>query len=449
MTIVTSPSGNKSRWTMIYNGNCPPQGPEPFKFVYCCSGTDNQLAIDNSGRIYTWGTASYTYTGQTPVPIAASPNYLVHPALSDGGAGSGYQMQYPYQVGNRAGWKKAQIYERQFLALDEDNYLWAWGEGYYGMGGWNITSQYFSLAVSVDNVFRPGDSVAIFPTKVNNAKWLDFQSGYNHILALGEDHHAYVWGTNYYGQEFGMPSYGSPSYGTAARFLTPILVNTLPDIPLKIVSASSNNSLVVTESDQIYAWGDFSWLGPNVPELVTFAVPAGVTIKQAIATYQGIVILLSNGQVYVRGYRMQFIDAPDWMSDNLTLIPGGHNFTFIGAFENTVGALDADGNIWGWGVANRFISRDDTYCNQAVYLPSEQPVFIASPTLGARQFTYFSVGNTTHCGIDTQGRLFCWGSDLWGQLGVNTISGGYSCSPLQVAHPTLDDGTVIEVLAYA
>jgi len=352
----------------------------------------------------------------------------------------GDMMVYPYQVGTTGGWKKAKSYERIFVAQSEENYLYAWGENNSGEGGWGPTDHYTHIHLSgARDRFEPGGKVAIFVTQINNQKWLDFGVSYVHVLALGEDKRAYVWGTNSDGKEFGMPAYAA---GT--KSLVPIQVITLPDIDLKIVSASSNNNLVVTESDQIYAWGDFAWIGPSVPELVPLTIPPGVTIKQAIATYSGIVILLTNGDVYCRGNLMQFAPGPDYYFDTLTKIPGGHFFTYISAFENTVGALDNQGNIWGWGQRRRFISRDDSYCDQAVYLPGEEPVFVASPTLGERKFSYFSVGNTTHCGIDTQGRLFCWGSDLYGQLGANYPPISASCSPLQVYNPTLYDGTIIE-----
>jgi alpha-tubulin suppressor-like RCC1 family protein len=425
-------------WKMLYNGNCPPPGPEPFKFVYCFSGSDNQLAIDNQGRIYSWGLAAHSYTGQIPEPIPSTLNYLANSAMKVDTGASGDMVVYPYQVGNVGGWKKVQIYERIFVAQSEDNYLYAWGEGRNGSGGWGLTDHYTHISiVDARDRFEPGGDEAIFVTQINNQKWLDFALGYDHIIALEEDNRAYVWGTNFWGYEFGMPAYAS-----GYKSLVPIQVTTLPDTPLKIVSAGGNNSLVVTESDQIYAWGEFAWPVMSTPTLIPLTIPIGVTIIQALATYSGIVVLLSNGDVYCRGDLMQFAPGPDYYFDTLTKIPGGHFFTYISAFENAVGALDNQGNIWGWGQAKGFISRDDSYCDIAVYGPGEEPVFVASPTLGEHKFAYFSVGNITHCGIDTQCRLFCWGSDLWGQLGVNYLPGDSSCSPLQVYNPTLYDGTL-------
>lgn len=426
-------------WTTLGNGKCPPPPPEGMRFVYSCSGTDNQIAIDNQGRIYTWGVVGYTYTGQTPVAIPATLNFTLNDSFEYHGA-SGYLMTFPYQVGNKSGWKKAHIYERQFVAQDADNYLWAWGDGYRGIGGWDITDQYeITSSGSGGLIYSPGGDNALVPQKINNLKWLDFSTGYTSILALGEDKRVYVWGENYY-----IFTFGSPTYPAHFKTLTPVLVDTLPDVDYKLIHMGADNSVAVTHDDKIYAWGRFSWGDWNTPQLMILSIPVGITITQAIATYGGIVILLSNGNVYCRGYRMQFAPEPNEYFDTLTLIPGNHNFTYVSAFEYTVGALDDVGNIWGWGVADRFISRDDGFCNQESYLPGGEPLFVASPTLGDRKFTYFSIGNTTHCGIDTQGRLLCWGSDLWGQLGVGYLPADHSCSPLEVVHPTLDSG----VLAY-
>lgn len=423
-------------WTMLNNGVCPPDPPAGFRFVSTCSGTDNQLAVDNAGRVFTWGTSSYTYTGQTPVSIPSTPNFSPSAAQFDG-SGSGYMMLYPYQVGNKSNYIKAQIYERQFVALDTDGFLWAWGDGYYGIGGWSLTGQY-AIHWGPPKYYIPGGDIALIPQQINAFTWLDFCTGYSHILALGTNKRAYVWGTDYWGGSWGMPSYAAGS-----KSLTPILVNTLPDVDIKLIHASADNCGIVTESNVIYIWGEFSFDNFTSPTILPLTLPSGIVVTQIVVTYAGVLVLLSNGDCYAKGESLQFAGPPDYYFDNLTLIPGGHHFVFLSAFEYTAGGLDTQGNIWGWGYSNYFISRDDTFCDEESYLPGSLPELVASPAPGMATYTWFSVGNTSHAAITSEGRCFTWGSDLWGQLGIDGdywANPDHQCVAVEVAKPTLDTG---------
>ena len=85
--------------------------------------------------------------------------------------------------------------------------------------------------------------------------------------------------------------------------------------------------------------------------------------------------------------------APSYESTVFTKVPGDRFYVAIDVFDVSAGALDNEGNLWGWGPGRLFISRDDTFCDETSYT---EPVFIASPTLGERKWKAFSIGLRSH-----------------------------------------------------
>jgi alpha-tubulin suppressor-like RCC1 family protein len=437
MTTVTSPSGRKSGWTMLYNGNCPGPGELPFRFVDISAGLDTHMAIDNRGRLYTWGSSSWQYGGQTPVLIDSGPNYFRHEATyrhSDG-----YQaMVYPYQVGTKNNWMKCDHLEYIYVALDADGYLYAWGEDdTFGRGGWALASQYSGSGRPPSNPFIPGGEQAIVPQLINNVVWKDFAAGQYHMLGLKADGTLWIWGKN-----LDALTYGDAGYAEDYVSRTPIQVTWVPG-PIKLISAHYSVNAVVTESNQIYTWGN--WWNSHYPEAVPtlrpLSLPAGVSITDIKCSPSGIVVLLSNGQLYAQGDRIGFASPPTADSANFVLCPVSRIFVHIDVSETGAAAVDNAGNIWAWGNQAYLISnstgndiRDPTI-----------PVITAAQNEGDGNWIKVGINNWSHMALDNQGRMFTWGSNVYGLLGIGEFQSAptvdsyfpVECSPFA----TLDDGT--------
>lgn len=436
-------------WKMLYNGKCPPPELAGFKFVQVTSGQVNQAAIDNQGRLFTWGAATqWGASGTTPIPIAGTPNFSPNPAIYYDPLywdGTNTHMLHPYQVGTKSDWIKVIASEYTYMAIDSEGKLYCWGEGFYGNGGWERDEQYdFD---DPNNIWQAGGSIAIIPTLVNNDVWKDFALGWYHVLAQKSDGTLWIWGEN------NDDDYGSATYPDNFISRVPIQMTWLP-ANIKLFDCDWGSNIIVTADDQVYVWGTNYELYPT-PTLKPLTLPGGVTIIKCECSWAGACVLLSNGEVWGLGWAFSFVnDLPPPQDDGFDFrkVPGGHFFVDLSVFSQGAAALDNQGNIWGWGTGTYTISRgglnsDDPQCDMSALDSTEVPLLTAvdHPTgFGTYNWKTFALGGWTHCAIDTEGKLFTWGSNAYGELGVNDRNALDTCKPMLVVDPTLDDGTLVE-----
>ena len=437
MTVVTSPSGRKSRWTMLYNGDCPPPGPEPLGFVHVSSGLDNHMALNNRGELFVWGESSNSYTGQEPVPSGAGFNpHISHTYTT----GSNY-VDYLVKVGTKSDWVTCDHINRFYLALDSEGYMWAWGGSYYGSCGWPEDVKHKQQVAGTLPRYVSGGDISLIPSRLEGHQWIALASGEYHTLLQKADKSLWALGLNDNG------SFGTTTvYPDGFKAYTPVEMTWLPG-PVKLFTANTDVNAIVTESNEIWAWGDYSWTGgpPLTPIQLPLTIPAGVSVVSIKCEYNAVIVLLSNGDVYAKGSDVGLVGPPDYESIVFTKLPGDRNYVAIDVFDTAAGALDNEGNLWGWG-NGFFLSRDDSFCQQTTY---ETPVLVTSPSLGARRWKAFSIGLRANTAISIDGTLYAWGSDISGQLGVGSIPEDFSCSVLECGPIVYENGIEVEVLAHA
>lgn len=417
-------------WGFLENGYCPPD-PNAFRFVQAVSGQIATVAVDNQGRIFTWGDAGgNSYTGQTPVVSGA--NFFSHPAIDP----LLEDMLHPYQVGTKSDWVKVDTSEYTFMAMDEIGQIYAWGDGYLGQGGWATNSKYKYFPA--DNLWKPypgsgdGFSVALVPTLVNSDTWSDFALGWYHAIALKSDGTLWIWGTNFDN------TYGDAAYADGFKSLTPIEITWGPP-EFKLISAGYSVNAVVTTDDEVWCWGDFTTGNVAVPTQFPLTIPAGETIVEIKCDYDGVVVLLSGGDCYAFGSGTACIDAPTYATTTLTLIPGGHNFVAVDISVFNAGGIDAMGQMWAWGTSadSLLISRDAGFCDQdSITLP----VYVGSIMLNDHVWRSFSMGGYGTSLINEDGELWMYGKNINGYVGINNSSTFNQCSVIPVDPVLLDSG---------
>jgi len=297
------------------------------------------------------------------------------------------------------------------LALTSDGQVYAWGANSSGELGNNSTTDSLTpVAVNSSGVLAGKTVVAI-------------AGGGGHSLALTPDGQVYSWGYNFSGQ--------LGNSGTIDS-LVPVAVNTsgvLAGKTVTSIAAGANHSLALTSEGLVYAWGynGLGMLGNNTYvdySLLPVAVSTsgalfGKTVV-AIAAGEGhSLALTSDGLVFAWG------DSTDGQLGNNTttysLAPApvntsgelsGKTVTAIAAGANHSLALTSDGLVYAWG-ANASGQLGNSGTTNALV-----PVAVSTTgALAGKTVVAISAGNEDSLALTSDGQLYTWGSNSYGQLG--------------------------------
>lgn len=285
-------------------------------------------------------------------------------------------------------------------ALLSDGTVWAWGQGDKGELGDGGHVNSFSTAVEVR--FPAGVRIASLPTDV-----MPFDT------ALAVDTNGNVWG-------WGLNERGELCLGNATRQVLPV------ELPLTHVTALAGawNHAVYDSNGTVYSCGDGTHGVLGDGSTVTSEVPvavsglAGLTITALVSSGGNAGALTSAGVVYDWGIDSSgqlgkagatYSDVPVRVKIRDTspvtqYVQGGSN----GGNGQSMVML-ADGSLYAWGNdAWSQLGDGDT-------TPRHTPKQIQPPS-GVTYRTLASGGATSYA-IDTQGNVWAWGQDSYGQVG--------------------------------
>jgi alpha-tubulin suppressor-like RCC1 family protein len=115
-------------------------------------------------------------------------------------------------------------------------------------------------------------------------------------------------------------------------------------------------------------------------------------------------------------------DCPNFTGLRCSLVPipvtGAERFVFVTAGDFHTCALTSSGVAYCWG---------GNYYGEVGIGSVGGAVRVPTAVIGAHTFSSISAGRMHTCGIDTSGDTWCWGWDLWGQLGAG-ITGADRCT---------------------
>jgi alpha-tubulin suppressor-like RCC1 family protein len=89
--------------------------------------------------------------------------------------------------------------------------------------------------------------------------------------------------------------------------------------------------------------------------------------------------------------------------------------SLVVASSNASYSLDISGNAFAWG--------ENVYGQLGVDGDDEADVAVATPVAGGLAFSQLSGGTHYACGVTTWGALYCWGRNLYTQLGIGATAG--------------------------
>ncbi len=257
--------------------------PGAGSVVQAAAGYDFSAALTTSGQVYEFGDNSAGQLGITansgtmtanPTPTAVTLAGDSHP-ITQAVAGGAF-----------------------VVARTSDDHLWSWGDNTDGQLGTPGSSGAPTNPTPQDITF----------TAVGH--FVGLAAGANHALALTSSGQVFSWGDDHYGQLGRDPS-ENPAF-TTDEYPQQILSFPPSAGPIVAIAAGGNHSLALDSGGQLYAWGDnhYGQLGttanngsdtPNqTPALVPMPAGAGA-IVQISAGSDDTLVLTSTGRLYAFG----------------------------------------------------------------------------------------------------------------------------------------------------
>ncbi|MGY3088213.1 alpha-tubulin suppressor-like RCC1 family protein [Hymenobacter sp. UYAg731] len=250
----------------------------------------------------------------------------------------------------------------------------------------------------------------------------DFRS--TALTAAGE---MYTWGSNGYGQ------FGD---GTTTDRKTPTRIAPPTGTTWSGAAAGFGHTVALCANGSLYTWGDnyYGQLGIGSIALTLsrqrIPSPAGLLWTQAAAGYKFSLALCSDGALYTWGNN-QDGQLGDGTTTNRTtpvrvVPPTGQTWTQVAGGFWSAAALCSDGSLYTWGNNYGGQLGNGTVTGQLT------PVRVGPPA-GLR-WVQVSVGYKHMLAICSDGSLYSWGDNYYGQLGNSTNTG--QRTPVRVAPPT-------------
>jgi len=371
------------------------------KIITINAGAYHSFVVASDGITYSWGLNSFGQLGNgnntsTNIPVTVrfnAANVLIGKNISAVYAGSLFS-----------------------IALGADNTFYSWGDNSAGqLGNGNKISSNTPVVAS---------NLSVLSNKVISA----VATGGYHCLVLTSDGTVYAWGDN---------SAGQLGNGNNISSDIPVTVSTngvLAGKKIIGIAAGMRHSIVVTSDGNLYSWGynahgqlgNASTINSNVPVAIApassiegksfIAVAAGAYSCTAISTDGQLVAWgwNSNGQLGIGNY--SFITVP-WKVDYSIALKGKKMVYVSSGYEHTI-ALDSDGRAYAWGVGEEGRLGNASGTNSMV------PVYVYSlGILAGKKITKVAAGCYHSLALDSEGRVYSWGRNAEGQLGIGDYPG--------------------------
>lgn len=276
--------------------------------------------------------------------------------------------------------------------ISADRQIYCWGSNVYGELGDGTTE------------FRN------IPTKMSNDTWSKIAAGTMHTCAIKEDRELYCWGDN---------RYGSLGDGTTVSRTIPTKI-ARTDSWLEVATGGAYTCAINNEN-QLYCWGannggklgDGTILDKFIPTKIGDDTWASVTTGSGHTC-----AIKTDNSLYCWGYNFsgQLGDGSSGeLSDkNIPIKIGEASWSAITAGAVHTCGITIDGTLYCWGRNATGNLGDGTTNDKNI------------PTrIGHEKWSEIKTGGGTYgwhtCGRKVEsGKLYCWGSNGFGQLGNGT-----------------------------
>ena len=415
------------------------------KIVKIAAGQGHSLALTDDGMVYTWGRNDTGQLGNNATTDAMLPVAVTV-------TGTPMSNKTIVEIASGA---------RHSLAIDSSGKVYAWGHNGSGQLGNNSTVN----ALTPVAVQAPADKNII---QVSGSGWLGASSS-----ALASDGTVYSWGRGFDGQL----GDGTNNDSSVPVITTINLVDT-PSTPTHVMAKPGDTTAIISWQApivsggqnitgyvlQYQAVGASSWTTINVAAAATSHTITGLTNDQTYRVRLAAKTTAGTGDfsnvVLVTPHAKPTITN---VSPAIGPIAGGQNVTLTGAnfvlknkkIMQTVNgngyslALSADGTVYTWG-RNEYgqLGNGVTATNS----PVPVAVKTAGTPMEGKTIVQISAKVWYALALASDGTVYSWGFNSWGQLGSGTSGTANNASApvaVKTAGTPMEGKTIVQVAAGA
>jgi alpha-tubulin suppressor-like RCC1 family protein len=289
-------------------------------------------------------------------------------------------------------WKSVSGGSSHTSAIKTDGTLWVWGGNRFGEAG-------------VNSLYGSG---AALPTPVTTfaggTNWKQVDYGGFHQSAIKTDGTLWTWGLNIHNSQIQVPT---EEFGGSTNW--------------KQVSASQRYFRAAIKTDgTLWTWGENAYtngvLGTNdttnrSTPVTTFA--GGTNWKQVSCGTAHIAAIKTDGTLLTWGRNTNGQLGVNDTTNRSTPVPtfdGGTNWKQVSTGGGHTIAIKTDGTLWTWGSngSGQLGVNDTTNRNTPV-----------TTFAGGTNWKQVSCNSSHTAAIKTDGTLWTWGNNTYGQLGIN------------------------------
>ena len=359
------------------------------------AGANHALSLLSDGTVVAWGANGKGQLGVASGSARLVPDYVPIDGVIAISAGTEHSV-----------------------ALRADGSIWVWGSNALGQLG-------------------TGDQAAYTgPRKINTTqRFKAIAAGSNHTLALSTDGRVYGWGDN---------SNNQVKSGSTAPVLG---ITNLGTTWVRAIAAGANTSFSINDRGQVRAWGKNDWgqLGHGVVTPTGGAnafIPNFDGVISVSSKWLHTVAIRADGTVWTWGANLGgfTLGDPIRVGKDPTPRPVTGQSDALVAIASTTHTmvLRAPNNVATWGSNYQGLLGDGTT------VPStREPRRLTKPAGLSPSLNSIKQISASNCSayphnvlLSGDGKVWAWGSNLYGQLGVATSTLDYSNVPRYVSLPT-------------
>jgi alpha-tubulin suppressor-like RCC1 family protein len=288
------------------------------------------------------------------------------------------------------------------------------GTLFAGLGTTVLSGALYTFGVN--NRGQLGDNTTVnksspVQTIAGGTNWSSVAGNRQNTVAIKTDGTLWSWG--YY-------LYGNVGDGANVNRSSP--VQTISGgTNWKLISSGQYNHAAIKTDGTLWSWGQgsFGQLGTNTTTNRSSPVQtiSGGTNWKEISIDATTAAIKTDGTLWLWGinlYGSMGINAPGQFSSPVQTIAGGTNWKSVSVSARNGVAIKTDGTLWTWGRGSGGTLGDNTTVNKS------SPVQTIAGGTNWSQVSLNTNSDGTVAAIKTDGTLWVWGANSYGQLGDNT-----------------------------